>query len=143
MAAIGTPELRAQEQRGDLGVAGVIRAQKQRIDGAMQVELLGRVRQGAHAVVIERHFTPDLPLDGAAAGQMPALLVFQHEEVETLVHRGLLVERARRGGDLVRQKLAVVGKGGEADPGLPGQRLEFVQVPFHDRSHAHYSSPSS
>ena len=57
--------LRAQKQRAHLGVAGMVGAQEQRIDGAMQIELYRRVRQRAKPVVVERHFTPYLAFDGA------------------------------------------------------------------------------
>ncbi len=138
-----TPVGRAQEQRGDFGVTGVIRTQKQRVDGAMQVELDRRVGQLADTIVVERCLPADFGLDRAAARQLAGLLVLEHEEIEPLRLGDTAFESRYRVVDLGGQELAAVGQRGETDAGFLGQGLQFVDIVVPNGSQAHYSSPSS
>src|ERR1700761_7901280 len=72
---------RTQEQRTHFGVTREVMRNIQRAHACPDAEILARVHDRAHAVVVERLLQTHCCFDAAYAGHVAGLGVFHHEEI--------------------------------------------------------------
>ncbi|ABA49754.1 hypothetical protein BURPS1710b_2844 [Burkholderia pseudomallei 1710b] len=133
---------RAQEQRAHFGVARQIVRDVQQRHLRPHAEVLTRMDDRAHAVVVERLLEADFGFDAAHAGDVARLRIFHHEEIAGLGGRRVISERAARALDARGKRVAVRLERGEARPGFLRERDERVHVArLYDPNDDHAASP--
>ncbi len=114
----------------------------QRAHARPDPEVLARVHDRAHAVVVERLLQADRGFDPAYAGHVAGIGVFHHEEVTGFVRLGLVFHRAAGALNARRQGIAIRLESGETGTGLLREPHERVHIAsLHNANDDHCASP--
>ena len=124
-----------QKQGAQLGVAGVVVGERERLDHVVDAELGGRVHHLADVIVVKRLGQADGRVDGAGTDHLAGLQILGHEEIEAIALAGGLVQEGLgRGIDLALQQFIVDRQRGHAGARFDGTGLEAGEVALLDRT---------
>ncbi len=119
----------AQKQGAELGIAGVVVGEGERLHHVVDAELGGRVHHLADVIVVERLGQAHGRIDGAGTDHFAGLQILGDEEIEAVTLARRLVREGLGGGVyLALQQFIVDGQRGHAGAGFDGTGLETGKI---------------